>query len=217
MRLGGWRHGAVGLATGGCAAVGLMLTSGCTGHFSPSHELVWATSADGPDEHGVQPSEDLAAAEGCPQVGLGEEDPIRAGVEEAAGEIIALGARYPNNYMGTMVCFPIRTVFVYRVPGSRSLDARLAEVARKYVVAASLRDTKYTVMDLQTLQNQVYGRRTALQDLGAPLVGTSYDLGGYVYGYVIVEVERNVAAAREVLADLGDRVRVRKGAKAVPL
>lgn len=99
-------------------------------------------------------------------------------------------------------------VTVFRVPGGAAFDAWIRKVARRNDVRVHLRDTRYSRMQIDATRKQVTWRKARLERAGAnvQLMWFEYRDGGYLR----VGIRGDLTAARRLLADLGDRVRVVK-------
>jgi hypothetical protein len=136
----------------------------------------------------------------APPPGVARDDAESPGLSAAVDEIIRTyeGADDGSgrHWTGVVVCVPGDFFTVFRVPGGRAFDRAVREVARRHTVGVHLRDTKYSLAALERTRGEVDSRRGALA----------------AGGYLEVGVRGDKAAARRVLADLGDKVRVVTGA-----
>lgn len=135
-----------------------------------------------------------------------DEEVTSDAVQLASDEIAKLGYSRLGRpvYTGLKVCEPTQSVSVYRVAGKAKFDKDVKSIARRHDVGLRFVETKYAMETLEKVNNEVTARREALAQGGAPIVL----LARRTEGYVEVGVEKNVAAAQEILHDLGDKVQV---------
>ncbi len=114
-----------------------------------------------------------------------------------------------KHFTGLVVCHPGEFFSVYRVPGGSSFDAWINKIAHKHQVTVHLIDTTYSLDVLSAVQDEIHTRWEGAGDVGATIQSTAptYRDGA---SWVEVAVEGDVNAARKVLADFGDKVRVVK-------
>ena len=132
---------------------------------------------------------------------------LEAAVQEVARtyDSVRRGESGPY-FTGIVVCEPGNFFTVFRVPGSGVFDGSIRTVARRHAVIVHLRDTRYSLAEIEQTRTEVNSRGRILDRAGAPLMSTGPKFRDG--GYLEVGVEAKVARARRLLADLGDRVRV---------
>lgn len=129
-----------------------------------------------------------------------------AAAKEAVHQIAESG-RHQDAYTGLAVLTTANALTVYRVPQHEAFDREVTAVATKHGVKLQLEDASYSRAVLERAKASVLARRAVMAEEGAPLVSMSIR----PLGYVQVIVQGNLQAARRVLADLGDRIKVDLG------
>ncbi|MGQ0629922.1 MAG: hypothetical protein ACT4P1_02690 [Sporichthyaceae bacterium] len=151
----------------------------------------------------IQPPPVSSAAAECRVAAASEAD--RDKTSPATEKIRPLGeGKYAQYFTGLKVCASSDTVSVYRKPGSVEFDRVLASIASEHDVVLQLIDSAYTRAELESAEDVVLSRRSALSRAGAKLVSISLRPSGFLEVAVLDRAD----AARQVLADLDGLVRV---------
>lgn len=144
-------------------------------------------------------------------------NPVRAGsdrLEAAAEAVDVLGKRrYSRRYTAVTMDSRRSAVVLYRKPPAVELDRAARASAGRYGLALHLRDTAYTWAELRQVSAVAWSRREALRARGVELNTTGI---GRPFQYVEVRVDGDLSAARDLLADLGARVRIVPGGQPAP-
>lgn len=147
----------------------------------------------------------------CPGAGVEAEEPSRPGLHAA---VQAIAGRYRTEsgrstgpwYTGLVTCEEGNFFTAFRVPGGAGFDAWIRKIARRHGVTAHFRDARYSRDRIAATGRQVTWRKKRLEQAGAHVRHMSYEYRDG--GYLRVGIRGDLEAARHVLADLGDRVRL---------
>lgn len=134
------------------------------------------------------------------------------GVSGAAQEITRRLGKH-SAFTGMDPCAVRNRLVVYRVPGNETFETAVRKVAGRWDIVLVLVDTKYSRAALENTRRIVASRAGALAAKDADLVAA----GIFNDGYLLVSVEDHVSAARQILADLGDRIEVGRLERSAPL
>jgi hypothetical protein len=134
----------------------------------------------------------------------------------AAAAILAASYASDNahRFQGTLACPGTGEVIAFRLPGDPVLDRALTELAGVHGwtgVRLRFADVARSRADIDAIRSAVWARSYALLQRGVGPIEVTHLPGE---DFVVVSAGAGLPAAREILVDLRDRVRVQAGSRA---
>lgn len=129
----------------------------------------------------------------------------------ARDDILRKAARQHRGILTKIVqCDSNRHLTVYRIKNPGAFDAAVQRVAAKYPsVSVDFMNSRLSEDGIQRLEQAVYARSERLKHADVSIVVTSWNENEGGYLDVGISPGSDIEAARRILADLGDQVRVR--------